>query len=353
MKRLGFALTAVLMALFAAELLAMATGVSRSPAEDLYDDIHSHMYGLLPYAKIPMSLGGTDDSVNSLGFRGPEITAAKPPNTVRVFVVGDSTTFGHTLPNDQTYAALLGTLLAPDLAPRRLQVINAGIPGTTLPQHNFHIRNRILPLAPDILIVHTVADIAAPRLAALDKLRRRLREDLPEPAVHHILVRSHLYRALRRLIKGDVDPALRSNMERIVAMTDGEELPEAIFSAFRSDLADLARIARTNNVRLALLLPIVEPNARRIALAGCLQAGRLPNKHDYELFLATEETIAIPIEFGKREGIPVINPHEIFVPAVLEQELFFADGVHPNAAGHRLMADTIAASIRAQGWLAP
>ena len=46
---------------------------------------------------------GKTVTINSEGFRGPEITKSKPDNTFRIFTVGGSTTIGAGVLDHQTY----------------------------------------------------------------------------------------------------------------------------------------------------------------------------------------------------------------------------------------------------------
>ncbi|MEC7986836.1 MAG: hypothetical protein VX278_16830, partial [Myxococcota bacterium] len=51
-------------------------------------------------------------SINSIGFRGPELLPQKPENGFRIWCIGGSTTFDIYAPSDQkTWPAQLGTLL--------------------------------------------------------------------------------------------------------------------------------------------------------------------------------------------------------------------------------------------------
>ncbi len=50
---------------------------------------------------------GVPVTINSYGLRGGEISTPKPPNTVRIVVVGDSITFGYGIPVESTYAKVL------------------------------------------------------------------------------------------------------------------------------------------------------------------------------------------------------------------------------------------------------
>lgn len=92
-------------------------------------------------------------SINSLGFRGPEIPAAKG-DAYRIVALGESTTFGITLDEDHhPWPELLEQMIRQRLKLRRpVQVINAGIPGYRLDQNLHRLPRDILPLRPDIVI---------------------------------------------------------------------------------------------------------------------------------------------------------------------------------------------------------
>jgi lysophospholipase L1-like esterase len=70
---------------------------------------------------------------NRLGLRGPEVALPKPPGLARVLVLGDSFTFGLGVDDDAaTFPAVLERRLAeaPHPAGARVEVVNAGLPGS-------------------------------------------------------------------------------------------------------------------------------------------------------------------------------------------------------------------------------
>ncbi len=92
-------------------------------------------------------------SINSLGFRGPEIPKDKG-NAYRIVALGESTTFGITLSaEDQPWPERLEQLIRERLKPRRpVEVINAGVPGYRLDMSLRRFSTDILPLKPDLVI---------------------------------------------------------------------------------------------------------------------------------------------------------------------------------------------------------
>lgn len=92
-------------------------------------------------------------SINSLGFRGREISPDKG-RAYRIFALGESTTYGCTLaPSDRPWPEVLEQLIQERLQPDRpVEVINAGIPALNLEHNLYRLRKDILPLKPDMII---------------------------------------------------------------------------------------------------------------------------------------------------------------------------------------------------------
>lgn len=92
-------------------------------------------------------------SINSRGFRGKEFRPEKG-DAYRIVALGESTTFGCTLgAADETWPALLESLIRERLKPARpVEVINAGVPSYTLEHNLMRFEKTILPLQPDMVI---------------------------------------------------------------------------------------------------------------------------------------------------------------------------------------------------------
>lgn len=108
---------------------------------------------LQPGASLEGSAGNIH--VNSMGFRGVEISAQKPPNTVRVWCLGGSTTFDILATEDfNTWPAKLEAHLREKVAPVNVEVINAGIPGEHVNTNLRDLRRKGPGLSPDLVIIH-------------------------------------------------------------------------------------------------------------------------------------------------------------------------------------------------------
>jgi hypothetical protein len=93
--------------------------------------------------------------INSLGFRGEEITSEKPPNTVRIVCLGASTTFCAEVSNNEAaWPHMLQEGLRRKYPNITVQVINAGVPGYIASESLKNLQHRVLPLQPDLVIYY-------------------------------------------------------------------------------------------------------------------------------------------------------------------------------------------------------
>ena len=131
--------------------------------------------------------------INDLGYRGADFPREKPAGELRVLAVGDSFTYGDFVDDDETLPRRLemGLRLRCE-AP--VQVINAGIGGTTLVTHTAMVK-RALPLDPDVVLLtfseNDVFDLAGPlwdSLAENRKTKSRLPMSVLYPVLRHTAI---------------------------------------------------------------------------------------------------------------------------------------------------------------------
>jgi hypothetical protein len=99
--------------------------------------------------------------MNGLGTRGPAATLAKSPGSVRVVVVGASESFGLSESPGMEYPRQLEDTLGRWLARRcrttgvqRFEVLNAALPGMSLPTIEQDVRNRISHFGADVILLY-------------------------------------------------------------------------------------------------------------------------------------------------------------------------------------------------------
>jgi lysophospholipase L1-like esterase len=132
--------------------------------------------------------------VNRLGFRGDEIAVRKPDGVFRIVALGGSTTFGYhnSIPsNDETWPTKLERALARRLPGRKIEVVNAGVPGYTLRNSLINFVSRVTWLEPDLVIVyHGVNDASA----------FRSREQIARSVIDADITRTHAIGLLERTL---------------------------------------------------------------------------------------------------------------------------------------------------------
>jgi lysophospholipase L1-like esterase len=201
--------------------------------------------GVMPVYLRPDSQGHLFESevvINSLGFRGKEFPREKG-NAYRIVALGESTTFGCTLnQDDKPWPELLESMINTRLRlTRRVEVINAGVPACTLKDNVQRIPRDILPLRPDLLISYhgingfRMLDAALPSLA--DK----------SPPVHR-------QRPLKILADCEYRLKVLVYRHRQSARLLHRRAPDAdlMNSEYAETYRQLVHLVRSNNVHLAL-----------------------------------------------------------------------------------------------------
>jgi lysophospholipase L1-like esterase len=189
--------------------------------------------------------------INSQGFRGAEFAPVK--SGYRVVCVGDSIVFGFEL-NDESApfpVQLQDKLRAagyPDI-----EVINGGVPGYSSLNVLRFVERKVLPLAPDLIIVTTGWNDLIPSLAP------GWRPDSPETGVepprdYSPLAIMRAARTLGARLRGRV----QTGRHHATAAPGAEKIrPEALNPAaveqYRSNLLKLAGLCRDRGVSLILM----------------------------------------------------------------------------------------------------
>lgn len=91
---------------------------------------------------------------NRYGQRDNEYSLKKPPNTVRICVIGDSVTFGTNLRVEDTYPKILERMLNNRYGDReKFEVINFAVVGYNSYQEEIVLEEKCLPFNPDMVLV--------------------------------------------------------------------------------------------------------------------------------------------------------------------------------------------------------
>src|SRR5262249_20655171 len=89
-----------------------------------------------------------------MGYRGPEVRTPKPSGTFRIILLGESTTHGWGVMDDETIDAYLRSLLRERYPDRSVDVINLAFDGYDSRQLLERYRSDGMRLEPDLIIVN-------------------------------------------------------------------------------------------------------------------------------------------------------------------------------------------------------
>jgi lysophospholipase L1-like esterase len=285
------------------------------------------MIGLVP--KYDAETYGGRIHINSLGFRGAEFDPVKPAGTFRMIALGDSSTFG--LAGEAcNYSAALERLLRTWGAPRRYEVVNAGVEGYDSEDALRLLEKRALGYQPDLVTVY----IGWNDLVKRDPMDTKASGESKWLAYRMYDV--YLIRFWRKVVFAILRP---------MVMTVGHEMPteeEAAYahyvpSVFVRNLERIVQLVRGRGVPLVFLtlpsplktdmhpedikklyFPYYTYNLKRFALA-------------YQRYNDIIRGVA------RANGVPVVD----LAARLADRGDLFMDTSHPTCAGHTAIAGEI------------
>jgi lysophospholipase L1-like esterase len=231
---------------------------------------------------------GAPVSTNALGLRGPETTLAKPAGTRRIAGLGDSVMFGWGVDDTTPYITQLQPRLVRTLG-HPVEALNFGVPGYNSRQEAALLRARVLAFQPDVLVLgYCLNDWAAPFF-------------LPDPQRGGLAEKSLLLRVARRL-----------------AYPEGSEVAAEA-------LADIAGMARAAGVPVVFSVFPQRADAHTLEGLRTLAAGH--GWQQVDLYAAYERHL-------RAHGLDELS--DLYVRP---------DDPHPDAVGHRLIAEALAPAV--------
>ncbi len=280
-------------------------------------------------------------TTNARGFRGPMPARAKPAGALRVVAIGNSSTFGWGVNDDETYPAQLGRALRAALPGRPIEVMNAGVPGFTSFQGRRLLADEVLPLAPDFVVLafgFNDSRRAASTDSAFDAARAR-----PVARAARAAGRLAIYRRLERAIRGGgggraADRLSPRGEERTV-----ERVP---VSQFEPNVEEMVRACLAGRAR-PILLSMVIPPEYRDALVRVAHASGAPFLETRPFLLARAQ--APETRAAHADAIARHEDAWRGDASGVWHDPAYIDTIHPSAIGHALLADWIARVIADAG----
>jgi hypothetical protein len=260
---------------------------------------------------------GRDMRLNSHGMRGPEIPVAKPPDTYRIAVLGDSIAFGWGVGQEEVFSAVLERRLNELPPPHpRYEVLNFALPGYNTAIEVATFEHKALAFGPDAAVLQFVGnDTGVPLFmerpqAAFSLARSHLVD----------LVRSSLGRGEDRLVGNQMANLDRDERRRVISGYEhmvGE-------SGVRRALARLAGLTKPRGIAVFIMKGSCSPKQSALLDKAAQEHGFVA----YDLRPYTDDYV-------RTHGITN-------TPQARRQLLNVAPGDdHPNAIGHSICAESV------------
>ena len=311
--------------------------------------------------------------INTLGWHDRPRAARKSAGTYRVAVVGDSLVEGLQVPRDATLTARLEDRFARERTHGpRIEVLNAGISGMSPVLEYLLIRDRVLALEPDVILLalfmnDVSEDVRWRSLVEFDGAGRPIRLTattsrtafVPPPLKRFLQRHSRLAVFLTNLHHfGRVRPR-RIYSEGAEGWTSGEP-PGDIFAAIREPstpatdaawaftltmLEHTAALVRERTVGFAV---VVVPAPNQVS-AREWRHGRRAWRLDTEAWSPAQARV---VAWGAARGVPVLD----LLPALRRSEefpLFFPFDGHFTPRGHEAAAEILWRFLRERPELLP
>jgi lysophospholipase L1-like esterase len=192
--------------------------------------------------------------VNSHGTRGPEFSAEKPADTIRILSLGDSRTFGWGLTEAETYSDRLQRLLQGQVGKKKkVEVINAGVNAWSYMQMLVYFRETGIKYNPDCVIIGDAnlwtqfSEKSDPEFVKKFLNRVRLKNFLRHFAAYHYFIEVKLkdFYEKQRTKFIPIDPK-----QDTLFKEQQQKDPNAVF---KTAIEDLCKLASSRGVKPVLL----------------------------------------------------------------------------------------------------
>ncbi len=316
-QNLGLIVGTVLLLLIVLNFVYMALHRSKSdrpPKNETFSRVGSieglkHEY--IPGSRVVAN--GVEVVINSLGFRDREYAPDKPEGVFRIVALGDSITFGQGVPLESTYPAQIEALLNEKASnPDKFQVFNAGVQGYNTLQEAVVLRQKILPLRPDLIVLGFM-ETNDPEIDSIEAYS--MKKAMGKASA---LLRIPLIAYLAERIERKATAEDHSNFTHEIYRPDG-----APWQACMAALQEIRDLCAENDIGLIVVL--------------------FPCLYHEDIFQAEREQLKSALA---SLGIPYLEtfPHILDIPA---SDLHVSEtDHHPSAVVHRRFAELIAGRIQ-------
>ncbi len=252
-------------------------------------------------------------TINDMGLRGP-LPGPKPEGRKRLLTLGDSTVFGVLVSDDQVFGAVAARTVQ-RRSGHDMEFLGGGVPGYSSEQARRLYGRRLRELNADFVVIATLWSDSQPSPRSDRETMFSKRERLVAP-----LQRSALFRLMKAWIGRVSRPRqVAWELQRAGGPT---RVP---LERYRDNLWEMIEMVRDDGATPVLLLLPSDRDLRREPLE--------PPRPDYRDAMRRVAT---------ERGALLVDGAAPFVGG---DPSLMADDVHPTAAGHQLLGETLAEAL--------
>jgi hypothetical protein len=285
--------------------------------------------------------GNTPVTTNADGFREVDVPRRKAPDEYRIMVLGDSSNFGQGVTGSEVWSSQLEALLAPAFRASgkgRVTVLNVACPGWTTYQGVALMEGVAASYDPDLLLVGFNNDPGPEVMSDRDRAGKRS----ALAGVQRVLFRSESYLMAREATLATLRRMSPSAQDRYAQRNAGEK-------PTYGSLDEQRQAALVRRVPLDQHLENIETLKAMGAEHGWdiawlnMPVNRL--QPDYVSRYVDWEYRAETFDWGQAHDVPIIDIDGRWV-RTREPDLHIVGHVfHPNATGHRRLAEQVASEL--------
>lgn len=328
--------------------------------------------GKLGYRQRPNAVfhyaNGTTATANALGFRGPMVATARRPGTIRIVLLGGSTTHGFGVPDGQTIDAYMRELLSKRHPESQFDVINLAFDGYDSYQILERFQADGLPFHPDIVFFNEgINDVrnawfphlrdADPRTLIWEPVLQQLRSERTRGGptswtlIKHYLLTARMGGYIRDQVRRRAEARARSPLqhapqtgaavrgERSADLGDQRPPYAGAARLFDRHIRQLTAVALANGARVVLSTP---PSALR-SYPPTATSSRSYWVIDAQTTQEYRDVLAQDLRSIAADEAHEHRPVRYLAPMVPSAD--FIDDCHLTGKGNELVAETFADAV--------
>jgi lysophospholipase L1-like esterase len=290
-------------------------------------------FRMVPQYSGTMGVEAVPLRTNSWGLRDREY-GPRPEGGLRIYVLGDSMVFGYGVPIEDTFTRFLEGSLQRRLG-RNVEVVNGGVPGYGTLQELQFFEQTVDEVKPDVVIVALTVwnDISDNLKFSTQKPQHKKKHhSYLNRARSWLRQRSQLYLLVRRLKAS----AGTDEMMQVHAVPPPPKMEQGL-RITEEALGRFAQAVRRHGMTFGV---VVIPSHHQIAEG--LWSEALETRRLSPTQFSSDQPDARLTASGQRQNIAVLDLLPILRAHQQESLYYHGDGEHFDAAGHVLVAETIA-----------